>query len=178
MYLEYITLGLYLLILPVLGLLFSKLNKNLSDYVRGGAQATWWLAGASIMMSNTSAFTFTGNASMAFLAGPTVLTIYAANVCALLISGFFLAAWFRQTRAYTTADVVRSRFGPAARAKQRSGSLTAMAPTQSRSPKSRGPGSPTHAGRRTGASCCLRAASTTQTLTCTLSRRTGERWNG
>ena len=113
MHLEYLTLGLYLLILPFLGLLFSKLNKNLSDYVRGGGQATWWLAGSSILMSSTSAFTFTGNASMAFLAGPTVLIIYVANVSALLICGLFLAAWFRQTRAYTTADVVRSRFGPA-----------------------------------------------------------------
>ena len=50
---------------------------------------------------------------MAFLAGPTVLIIYAANVCALLLCGLFLAAWFRQTRAYTTMDVIKSRFGPA-----------------------------------------------------------------
>lgn len=111
MIIEYITLGAYLGLLPVLGFLFGKVNQNLSDYVRGGAQATWWLAGMSMMMAGTSAFTFTGNASAAFLAGPTVLAIYAANVSALILSGFFLGARFRQTRAYTVADVIRTRFG-------------------------------------------------------------------
>lgn len=111
MILEYITLGLYLVALPFLGLLFSKLNTNLSDFVRGGGQGVWWLVGASILMSNTSAFTFTGNASAAFEAGPTVLTIYFANVVGLLIGAGFLGAWFRQTRAYTRTDVIRQRFG-------------------------------------------------------------------
>lgn len=113
MTLEYITLGIYLLMLPLLGVLFSKLNSNMSDFVRGGAQATWWLAGTSILMSGTSAFTFTGNASAAFDAGPTVLIIYAANVVALLIGGWFLGAWFRQTRSYTRTDLVKQRFGVA-----------------------------------------------------------------
>lgn len=110
---EYITLGAYLVLLPLLGILFSKFNNNLSDFVRGGGQVAWWLSGASIMMASISAFTFTGNASAAFEAGPTVLVIYAANVAAMLICGFVLAAWYRQTRAYTTADVVKSRFGVA-----------------------------------------------------------------
>lgn len=113
MTLEYITLGLYMLALPVLGMLFSKMNTNLSDYVRGGGQGTWWLVGASILMANTSAFTFTGNASAAFVAGPTVLIIYLANIVALLFCAWFLGAWFRQTRAYTRADVIRQRFGAA-----------------------------------------------------------------
>lgn len=113
MTLEYITLGLYLVALPFLGMAFSKLNTNLSDFVRGGGQGIWWLVGASILMSNTSAFTFTGNASAAFEAGPTVLVIYIANVVALLIGAGFLGAWFRQTRAYTRADVIRQRFGRA-----------------------------------------------------------------
>ena len=113
MILEYVTLGLFLLLMPVLGFVFSKLNTNLSDFVRGGGQGTWWLVGTSILMSSTSAFTFTGNASAAFEAGPTVLVIYAANVVALGLGAWFLGAWFRQTRAYTRTDVVRMRFGVA-----------------------------------------------------------------
>lgn len=113
MIIEYVTLAAYLALLPILGQLFGKVNQNLSDYVRGGAQATWWLAGMSMLMAGTSAFTFTGNASAAFQAGPTVLTIYAANFSALLLGGFFLGARFRQTRAYTVTDVIRARFGPA-----------------------------------------------------------------
>ncbi|MFC0535405.1 sodium:solute symporter family transporter [Pelagicoccus mobilis] len=85
----------------------------MSDYVRGGGQVAWWLSGSSILMAGISAFTFTGNASAAFEAGPTVLIIYAANVTAMLICGLFLGAWYRQTRAYTPADVVKSRFSVA-----------------------------------------------------------------
>lgn len=113
MTIEYITLGAYLILLPLLGLLFSKFNTNLSDYVRGGGQVAWWLSGSSILMAGISAFTFTGNASAAFEAGPTVLVIYAANVTAMVICGLFLGAWYRQTRAYTPADVVKSRFSVA-----------------------------------------------------------------
>lgn len=113
MILEYITLAAYLILLPLLGVVFSKFNNNLSDFVRGGGQVAWWLTGSSILMAGISAFTFTGNASAAFEAGPTVLVIYAANVCALLLAGLFLGAWFRQTRAYTLTDVVRQRFSPA-----------------------------------------------------------------
>lgn len=108
---EYLTLGIYFLTLMGLGYGFSKLTKNMSDFVRGGAQGTWWLAGGSMLMAGISAFTFTGNGSAAFLAGPTFLIIYVANVTGYFMGWLFLGAWYRQTRAYTNADVLRARFG-------------------------------------------------------------------
>lgn len=111
MKIEYITLIVYLGVLLLLGSLFSRYNKNLSDFVRGGAQGTWWMVGTSMLMSGISAFTFTGNASAAYEGGPSLLIIYAANCLGFAIGGLFLGRWFRQTRAYTGADVVRSRFG-------------------------------------------------------------------
>jgi len=111
MTLEYITLGAYFAILLALGHGFSKLTKNMSDFVRGGGQGTWWLVGSSILMAGISAFTFTGNSSAAFEAGPTFLIIYVANCLGFFIGWLFLAAWFRQTRAYTVADILRARFG-------------------------------------------------------------------
>lgn len=111
MNIEYITLGLYFVMLVSLGFVFSRLNRNVSDFIRGGASATWWLAGSSMVMAGISAFTFTGNASAAFEAGPTFLIIYVANCLAYMICGLFLGAWFRQTRAYTIMDIVRDRFG-------------------------------------------------------------------
>lgn len=113
MHLEYITLGAYFILLLGLGWGFSRMTKNMSDFVRGGAQGTWWLVGSSIVMAGISAFTFTGNGSAAFLAGPTFLIIYVANCLAYLIGWLFLAAWFRQTRAYTQSDLLRARFGTA-----------------------------------------------------------------
>ncbi|MDQ8184645.1 hypothetical protein [Pelagicoccus sp. SDUM812002] len=107
----YITLSLYFSVLILLGIVFSRRNKNLSDYVRGGAQGTWWMVGSSMFMAGISAFTFTGNASAAFDAGPSMLIIYVANCVGFLVAWKFLAALFRRTRAFTMADIVRDRYG-------------------------------------------------------------------
>src|SRR5690606_36246991 len=109
---EYATLIFYFCILVLLGKLFSRFNSNLSDFIRGGAQGSWWLVGTSMLMAGISAFTFTGNASAAYEAGPTFLIIYVANVFSFLIGFWFLGRWMRQTRAYTVPDVLRARFGP------------------------------------------------------------------
>ncbi|MDP0501853.1 MAG: hypothetical protein Q7P63_17300 [Verrucomicrobiota bacterium JB022] len=108
---EYATLAIYFVVLIILGAVLSRQNKNLSDYVRGGAQGVWWLIGTSMLMSGISAFTFTGNSSAAFEAGPTMLAIYFANCCGFFVCWLWVGARFRNTRAYTIVDIVRSRYG-------------------------------------------------------------------
>ena len=110
---DYLTLVVYFALVLLVGAIFARFNRNLSDFVRGGARATWWLVGTSMVMSAISAFTFTGNGSAAFEAGPTIFLLGFANIGALACGAIFLARWSRQTRAYTLADVVRGRFGPA-----------------------------------------------------------------
>jgi len=111
MNLEYITLGAYFVLLIVIGGVFSRFNKNLSDFVRGGGRGTWWMVGTSMLMAGISAFTFTGNGSAIFEAGPSAIIIYAANILGFLLGGLFLARWWRQSRAHTSGDLVRERFG-------------------------------------------------------------------
>ncbi|MDP0496552.1 MAG: hypothetical protein Q7Q73_10125 [Verrucomicrobiota bacterium JB024] len=98
-------------VLLVLGAVFARYNKDLSDFVRGGARGTWWMVGTSIFMAGVSAFTFTGNASAAYEAGYSFAVIYLANIAGFAVGGFCLGPWLRQTRAYTGVDVVRARFG-------------------------------------------------------------------
>ena len=111
MHLEYITLGAYFVLLIVIGAVFARFNNNLSDFVRGGARGTWWMVGTSMLMAGISAFTFTGNGSAIFEAGPSALIIYAANILGFALGGLFLGRWWRQSRAYTSGDLVRERFG-------------------------------------------------------------------
>ncbi|MGE9293713.1 MAG: transporter, partial [Puniceicoccales bacterium] len=93
MILEYVTLAIYLAVLLALGAYFKKFNRNLSDFVRGGGQGSWWLIGMSILMSGISAFTFTGNASAAFEGGPSLLVIYLANCAGFAMGGLFVGRW-------------------------------------------------------------------------------------
>jgi len=110
---EYTVIAAYLVLMIVIGFLFRNFNKTTSDYFRGGSQATWWMVGMSAFMSGISAVTFTGNGGAAFDAGWSVLALYLGSVVGLLIQALFLAPWFRQMRATTFPEVVRSRFGPA-----------------------------------------------------------------
>ena len=57
--LEYIVIGVYLAFLISMGVIFACPNRNLSNYVRGGAQGTWWLVGMSMLMYGISAFALT-----------------------------------------------------------------------------------------------------------------------
>lgn len=114
MILEYITLFVYFGFLIVLGGIFARYNRSLSDFARGGAQLTWWMVGTSMTVAGISAFTFTGNASAVFDAGPSMIILYLANILGFILGAFFLGPWYRQTRAYTGADVVRARYGTAA----------------------------------------------------------------
>ncbi|WP_309399731.1 sodium:solute symporter family protein [Cerasicoccus maritimus] len=110
MSIEYITILVYFIFLVSLGFIVAKMNSTVDDYVRGGAKGTWWIVGSSMFVGGISAFTFTGNASAAFSAGPTFLVIYAANTVGFLLC-MILGPWFRQTRAETWADVLHDRYG-------------------------------------------------------------------
>ena len=108
----YLTVLVYFVFLLVTGWRFRSLNRNLGDFIRGGGQGTWWLVGVSLLISNVSALTFTGMGSIAFEAGAVPLYAYAATAFSNFVCFFGLAAWIRQTDAYTVPDILRERFGP------------------------------------------------------------------
>ncbi|MFD0894001.1 hypothetical protein KBB96_03335 [Luteolibacter ambystomatis] len=107
-------IGIYLAFLVVVGLTFSRLVRNSSDYFRAGAQGSWWMMGTSMFVSGISAYTFVGNAAGIFKSGWTPMVIYLANVGGFLGAALLLGPWYRQMRAITYAEVIRERFGKSA----------------------------------------------------------------
>lgn len=108
---EYLVIAIYLVFLVVIGSAFSRDNKDISDYFRSGCKATWWLVGTSLFMSAISAYSFTGNAGVAFQGGWTLLFVYGTNVLAFAVVGTFLAHRYRRMRVITGLDIIRERFG-------------------------------------------------------------------
>ncbi len=111
MRIEYIIIAVYICFLLAMGFVQRKLNKNISDFFRGGCQGTWWLVGTSAFISGISAYTFTAAAGVAFQAGWSCLIIYISNALGYFISGLIFAPWFRQLRAITVPDIIYMRFG-------------------------------------------------------------------
>lgn len=112
--LDIIIVGAFMLMLMSIGLTFSRLVKTGSDYFRAGAKASWWLVGTNMFMGGISAYTFVGNAAGIYNAGWSLLAIYLANICGFLLAAAFLAAWYRQMRVVTYAEVIKERFGKVA----------------------------------------------------------------
>ena len=108
---NWIIIGVYLSLLVLMGVVFGRVNKNTSDYFRGGQRGTWWLVGMSMLMAGVSARTFTGNAGVGFEAGFTFLLLYVGNLIAFPVEFFFLSVRFRRLRATTIPEIIRERFG-------------------------------------------------------------------
>lgn len=111
MFLNIVVIAVYFLFLSVIGLLFKRLNRNEGDYFRTGSRCAWWMVGMSMLMSSISTQTFIANAGVAFKAGFSIHWIYLVNAGCALILTLGLAAWYRQARVTTFAEMVRSRFG-------------------------------------------------------------------
>lgn len=111
---DYGIIVFYLILMVVIGYQTKNSSANLSDYVRMGNKSTWWMAGFSVFMALFSAITFTGICGQAYSAGWSVLMIFWTNALMFFVQGGIFAPLFRRTRAYTSFDVVKMRFGPAA----------------------------------------------------------------
>ena len=108
---DYISIGFYFIFVVTVGVVFSRRNKNTSDYFRGGGIMPWWMAGVSAWMASFSAWTFTGAAGKIYSQGFYVLLLYYSSLVPLLFLFFFTCYRFRRMRVVTPLEAIRIRFG-------------------------------------------------------------------
>ena len=63
--LEYVVIAGYLVFMVLIGILFTRLNRDTGDYFRSGSKGSWWMVGTSAYMAGTSAYTFTAASGIA-----------------------------------------------------------------------------------------------------------------
>lgn len=110
---DYFSIAFYFIFVVTVGVVFSRRNKNTSDYFRAGGIMPWWMAGVSAWMASFSAWTFTGAAGEIYRNGPTVLLIYWASIATYVIILVFTCYRFRRMRSVTPMEAVRARYGAA-----------------------------------------------------------------
>ena len=110
---DYISIIFYFVFVVTVGMVFSRRNKNTSDYFRGGGIMPWWMAGVSAWMASFSAWTFTGAAGKIYQNGPFVLLLYYSSIAAFVIILVFTCYRFRRMRTVTPMEAIRARYGPA-----------------------------------------------------------------
>ena len=110
---DYLSIIFYFVFVITVGAVFSRRNKNTSDYFRGGGIMPWWMAGVSAWMASFSAWTFTGAAGKIYSQGFYVLLLYYASLVPLLFLFFFTCYRFRRMRVVTPLEAIRIRYGTA-----------------------------------------------------------------
>ena len=108
---DWMVICFYFVFIIGIGFLFKHVNKNASDYFRGGGNMLWWMAGVSVAAATISTWTFTGGAAKVYQSGFLYpLGAFSGSLLSIIVL-WFLAPRFRQMRVITSMEAVFRRFG-------------------------------------------------------------------
>jgi solute:Na+ symporter, SSS family len=109
---DYSVIGIYGLLMVVVGLYVMRFNRGAAEYFRGGSRIPWLVAGLSCFMSGFSAWTFTGAAGVAYTHGIAAVGLYIGNAASFLLGYFVFATRWRRSRVTTVMEYLSDRFNP------------------------------------------------------------------
>src|SRR5438874_5567699 len=109
---DYVVIGLYALLMVLVGLYVMRFNRSAAEYFRGGSRIPWLVAGLSCFMSGFSAWTFTGAAGVAYRAAIAAVGSYIGNAISFLLGYFVFATRWRRSRVTTVMEYLSHRFNP------------------------------------------------------------------
>lgn len=104
-------IAFYALLVGSIGLICRRLNRNSSDYFRGGGNMLWWVGAISAMATAISTWSFTGAAAKCYLDGMLLPVSMVLSTIPTLAILWFIAPRFRRLRVITAMEAVFRRFG-------------------------------------------------------------------
>ncbi len=114
--LDLFIIGIYFAIIIVIGVHFSRRNKDVSEFALGGRSIPWWAVLASILASEISAGTFFGSPGEGFrLRNYTYAQLMVGYLLArLVVSAVFIPAFYKYN-VVSIYEFLEIRFGPRTR---------------------------------------------------------------
>src|SRR4029077_7661816 len=109
---DYVVIGLYALLMVLVGVYVMRFNRGAAEYFRGGSRIPWLVAGLSCFMSGFSAWTFTGAAGVCQRRGVAAVGLYIGNALSFLLGYFVFATRWRRSRVTTVMEYLTDRFNP------------------------------------------------------------------
>lgn len=108
--LDTIILGVYLAGVLVVGALFFRGQKSLTDFFLGQRNIPWWAAAFSGIATILSAVSFLGAPGQAFKSDLRFLQYRLATPIAILLIGWLMIPFFYRLRVYSIYEYLESRF--------------------------------------------------------------------
>lgn len=110
--LDYVVLGIYMLMVAGVGVYMSRFNQKTSDYFKGDGHIPWGLSTLSLFVGGFSAFMFVGAAGIAYGNGGGALIMYTLACPAYLLGYFIYGKLWRRTRLDTPMQFLTRRYSP------------------------------------------------------------------
>ncbi|MEM1210748.1 MAG: transporter [Planctomycetota bacterium] len=104
-------IAFYFAFIVGIGFLFRRVNRNSSDYFRGGGNMLWWMAGMSAIISGISTWSFTGAAAKVYDSGFLLPLAWFLGTLIQIPVLWYMAPRFRQMRVVTSVEAICRRFG-------------------------------------------------------------------
>ena len=92
------------------GVIKTRNNKNLDDYLKGGNSSNWWTIGLSVMATQASAITFLSTPGQAFHDGMTFVQFYFGIPLAMIIICMVFIPIYHKLKVYTAYEFLEQRF--------------------------------------------------------------------
>jgi len=112
---DYLTWGVYLVIILCIGLYFSRREKGTDDFFFGGKRVCWWAAGISIFGTQLSAITFMAIPAKIYATDWVYILAQATIIMVAPIVVFFYLPFFRRLNISTAYEYLEMRFSVALR---------------------------------------------------------------
>jgi len=114
MTIDFIIVGVYMVLLISLGLFLSRnkkgVDKTANDYFLAGNKLTWWAVGASLIAANISAEQFIGMSGSGYKIGICVAAYEIMAAVTLIIVAKFLLPVMLKRKIYTIPQFLRERY--------------------------------------------------------------------
>lgn len=108
--LDYISVGVYVALMAVIGLSFGWFIKDSGSYFKGGGTIPWVMATITNFMGLFSTFVFVAYAGIAYEWGVVSITVFWVTVPACIIGGVLLGRRWRRTGCTTPMEYLEQRY--------------------------------------------------------------------
>lgn len=114
-FLDYLIVVIFFILMIGIGFYAKKKVKNISDYYVASNKMPWWLAAISHHMSGYSAFAFIAYASVAYMVGFPIYTLWAVTIAIAMVLGalVFAPRWSnlgKYKKVLTPLEIMEPRF--------------------------------------------------------------------
>ncbi|MGB0450714.1 MAG: sodium:solute symporter [Flavobacteriaceae bacterium] len=107
---DWSVLGLVLAMIVIYGIIKTRHQSGVTDFVTGGKKASWWTIGLSVMATQASAITFLSTPGQAFHDGMGFVQFYFGLPIAMILISLYFVPIYHRLKVFTAYAYLEQRF--------------------------------------------------------------------